>query len=137
MQKLKERYLTKYIISDLNEKMVLLAGPRQVGKTTLSKNLSLSSQYLNWDIDEDQTLILKKEYKKTDLIIFDEIHKYSSWRNYLKGLFDGNGQRQKILVTGSAKLDLLREGGDSYYHVPYKSRGCGMFRALKKSGKNI
>jgi uncharacterized protein len=77
MQKLKERYLKRQIVSDLDEKMVFLAGPRQVGKTTLSKNLSLSSQYLNWDVDADRTIILSKEYKKSDLIIFDEIHKYS------------------------------------------------------------
>lgn len=108
-----ERHLKKQIIDDLNEKMVFLAGPRQVGKTTLSKSLYKSTDYLNWDIDEDRSRILSKEFQRANLWVFDEIHKYKNWRNYLKGIFDKLGQDQKILVTGSAKLDILRKGGDS------------------------
>jgi predicted AAA+ superfamily ATPase len=108
-----ERYLKLQILEDLNEKMVFLAGPRQVGKTTLSKSLSKSIDYLNWDIDGDRTRILSKEFHKSNIWIFDEIHKYKNWRNYLKGIFDKLGREQKILVTGSAKLDVLRKGGDS------------------------
>lgn len=108
-----ERSLKSQIQSDLEEKMVFLAGPRQVGKTTLSKSLYKSYDYLNWDIDEDRTRILAKSYQKSELLIFDEIHKYKTWRNYLKGLYDKLGKEQKILVTGSTKLDTLRKGGDS------------------------
>jgi uncharacterized protein len=108
-----DRFLKKQILEDLDQKMVFLAGPRQVGKTTLSKSLFKSTDYLNWDIDKDRSRILAKEYKDAKLWIFDEIHKYKNWRNYLKGLFDSLGQQQKILVTGSAKLDVLRRGGDS------------------------
>jgi uncharacterized protein len=117
-----ERQLKKQLVTDLNEyKMILLAGPRQVGKTTLSKSIYKSSDYMNWDIDEDRTRILNKEFRKAPLWIFDEIHKFSRWRNYLKGIYDQQGQSQKILVTGSAKLDILRKGGDSlqgryYFH---------------------
>ncbi|MCE3011164.1 MAG: ATP-binding protein [Proteobacteria bacterium] len=93
--------------------MVFLAGPRQVGKTTLSKSLVKRYDYLNWDVDSDRTRILKKEFEKSDLWIFDEIHKFKSWRSYLKGLFDQLGKDQKILVTGSAKLNEMRKGGDS------------------------
>ncbi len=93
--------------------MVFLAGPRQVGKTTLSKALYKNFQYLNWDNDEDRSRILSKEFLHTELLIFDEIHKYKTWRNYLKGIYDKNSNQQKILVTGSAQLDILREGGDS------------------------
>jgi predicted AAA+ superfamily ATPase len=137
MQGLKERYLKKQIISDLDQKMVFLAGPRQVGKTTMSKNLNPSSLYLNWDVDADRTVILSKQYKKADLIIFDEIHKYSTWRNYLKGLYDGLGQEQKILVTGSAKLDLLRKGGDSLQGRYFFMRLMPLsFSELKMSHQN-
>ncbi len=108
-----QRYLHAQLLNDLNDKMVLLAGPRQVGKTTLAKSLSKSADYLNWDIDEDRSRILRKEFRKTDLWIFDEIHKYKNWRNFLKGLYDKLGKDQSILVTGSAKLDILRRGGDS------------------------
>ena len=109
-----ERTLSTQIISDLErQKMVFLAGPRQVGKTTLSRSLFKSRHYLNWDIDEDRTCILSKEFKQASLWVFDEIHKYESWRNYLKGIYDKVHESQKILVAGSAKLDILRKGGDS------------------------
>jgi predicted AAA+ superfamily ATPase len=108
-----ERFLKKQILDDLDEKMVFLAGPRQVGKTTLAKSLFKRRQYLNWDVDEDRRLILKKEFTKSDLWVFDEIHKFKTWRNYLKGIYDKLGKDQKILVTGSARLDILRKGGDS------------------------
>lgn len=35
-----ERYLTASVLHDLDKKMVFLGGPRQVGKTTLSKYTS-------------------------------------------------------------------------------------------------
>lgn len=131
-----DRYLKKQIVSDLSEKMVFLAGPRQVGKTTLSRSLFKSMDYMNWDIDEDRTRILNKEFKESSVWIFDEIHKYAKWRNYLKGLFDKVGNNQQILVTGSAKLDVLRKGGDSLqgrYHylrlLPLTFKELGMENA--------
>jgi predicted AAA+ superfamily ATPase len=108
-----QRYLKNDILTDLTKKMVFLAGPRQVGKTTLSKNLLKNFDYMNWDIDRDRSRILEKEFKNSELWIFDEIHKYKTWRNYLKGIFDQYKGERKILVTGSAKLDILRRGGDS------------------------
>jgi uncharacterized protein len=109
-----ERSLKKQLAADLNDfKMIFLAGPRQVGKTTLAQSIVKNADYMNWDIDEDRTRILNKEFSKAPLWIFDEIHKFLKWRNYLKGLYDKHGKKQKILVTGSAKLDILRKGGDS------------------------
>jgi predicted AAA+ superfamily ATPase len=108
-----KRYLTSQVVADLNRKMVFIGGPRQVGKTTLSKGLVKKFDYLNWDINTDRERILNQNFKSADLWVFDEIHKYKTWRNYLKGIFDHFGKSQKILVTGSAKLDVLRKGGDS------------------------
>lgn len=108
-----ERYLKNQIIQDLNKKMVFLDGPRQVGKTTLAKQIGPENSYLNWDDSEDRENILKAQLPPTTLWIFDEIHKYKKWRNFLKGLYDKNQKNKKILVTGSAKLDLYRRGGDS------------------------
>jgi predicted AAA+ superfamily ATPase len=94
--------------------MFFVAGPRQVGKTTLALSLpGASAGYLSWDIAEHRERILKRELPDSRLWIFDEIHKYRSWRNLLKGLYDGRRPRQKILVTGSARLDFYRFGGDS------------------------
>jgi predicted AAA+ superfamily ATPase len=117
-----ERYLTNQIKQDLTRKMVFVGGPRQVGKTTLAKTfLDNSEGYLNWDVAKDREHILKIELPIAPLWIFDEIHKYRSWRNYLKGLYDSKPRYQQIMVTGSARLDYYRFAGDSlqgrYYYL--------------------
>lgn len=109
---MKKRYLSDQIMKDIKSKMVFLGGPRQVGKTTLSLNLFNEDSYLNWDFSEDREKILTNQLPNSKVWIFDEIHKYKKWRNYLKGLYDKN-KEQKILVTGSARLDLYRYSGDS------------------------
>ena len=101
--------------------MIFVAGPRQVGKTTLARMLPDAGRgYLNWDVAEDRERILRRELPPSDLWIFDEVHKYRGWRNYLKGLYDGRPPGKRILVTGSARLDAYRFGGDSLqgrYHL--------------------
>jgi predicted AAA+ superfamily ATPase len=118
---LERSYLLPAIRKDLERKMVFVAGPRQVGKTTLAKQLPGGEKgYLNWDVAADRAKILSRELPNNDLWVFDEIHKYRGWRNYLKGLFDGRESSQRILVTGSARLDLYRRAGDSLqgrYHL--------------------
>ena len=110
----RRRYLDGQVRRDLARKMVFLAGPRQVGKTTLARALPGARQgYLNWDVAADRERILRRELPAGRLWVFDEVHKYRSWRNYLKGLYDGRPAGQRILVTGSAKLELYRFGGDS------------------------
>jgi predicted AAA+ superfamily ATPase len=105
--------------------MLFLAGPRQVGKTTTSLEGAPGNRYFNWDRQEDRMLItaggekIAKELKLHELkkepvqIIFDEIHKYSKWKNFLKGFFDTHQHQTKIIITGSARLDIYKRGGDS------------------------
>ena len=115
------RYLHRQVIADLAVKMVFVAGPRQVGKTTLALSVpGASAGYLNWDVAEGREDILRRRLPPGDIWVFDEIHKYRTWRNYLKGIFDGRPEGQRILVTGSARLDLYRRSGDSLqgrYHL--------------------
>jgi uncharacterized protein len=112
-----KRYLEPHITDDLHKKMVFIGGPRQVGKTTLAKNIAETypvSSYLNWDSRDDKRQILDSVFKGgSTLVIFDEIHKYRDWKNHLKGVFDTRRQEFSILVTGSARLDLYQKGGDS------------------------
>lgn len=109
-----QRYLKEQIERDLSQKMVFIAGPRQVGKTTLARSvITDSALYLNWDISQHREIILREKWPAGDAIIFDEIHKYRRWRNLLKGFYDQFGKERKILVTGSARLDYYRRGGDS------------------------
>ncbi len=114
-----KRYLEKYIFDDLKSKMVFISGPRQVGKTTLANQIAENFfpnkyAYLNWDNREDRKTILNGIFQADKkLFIFDEIHKYKNWKNYLKGEYDKYKEKFQILVTGSARLDIYKRGGDS------------------------
>lgn len=110
-----KRYIYSQVRSDLDEKMVFIGGPRQVGKTTLSKEfIKSSNQYLNWDQLKDRQLIIKDQIDTSlKLIILDEIHKYKNWRSLVKGYYDKYHPQLNFLITGSARLDYFRKGGDS------------------------
>jgi hypothetical protein len=115
-------------------KMVFLSGPRQVGKTTLAKELQKQAGgalYFNWDLISDRKRLARDPYffdkeawepRRPRLLIFDEIHKYVRWKSYLKGVYDGFHEKYLVLVTGSGRLDLYRKGGESllgrYVGVP-------------------
>ena len=105
--------------------MIFMAGPRQVGKTTLAQNLAESYPnhvYLNWDIlshrsrfIENPTFFeeIERKDESTPLVVLDEIHKYKDWKNYLKGIYDQFHQEYQFLVSGSGRLDIYQKGGDS------------------------
>lgn len=115
------RYLEAQVRGDLRRKMVFVAGARQVGKTTLARRvLGRKPGYLNWDVAEDREAILRSELPVSTLWVFDEIHRYRGWRGFVKGIYDSRRRSQQILVTGSARLDYYRHGGDSLqgrYHL--------------------
>jgi predicted AAA+ superfamily ATPase len=112
-----KRAQTDLILKDLPRKMVFIVGPRQAGKTYLAKQIAKefnSSVYLNFDQTEDRKIIEEQKWlEDTDLLIFDELHKMPEWKNYLKGLYDTKPKKLKILVTGSARLDIVKHLGDS------------------------
>ncbi len=105
------------ILEDLKSKIVLLVGPRQSGKTWLAKDIAKSfskSLYLNYDQINDRKIIQEQAWlETTDLLILDELHKMPGWKNYLKGIFDTKPIQMQILVTGSARLDVYDQLGDS------------------------
>jgi uncharacterized protein len=136
--KLRNRYLVDWILKDLKKKMVFVGGPRQVGKTTLAQSLLKDFHdnhpaYLNWDLADHRARIRNKEWPKEEkLIVFDEIHKLRGWRNLVKGYYDLLKNTHSFLITGSAKLDHFRRGGDSllgryhYYRLhPYSIAEVG------------
>ncbi|OGT64216.1 MAG: hypothetical protein A3J38_00050 [Gammaproteobacteria bacterium RIFCSPHIGHO2_12_FULL_45_9] len=126
-----QSHLTAY------QEMLFLSGPRQVGKTTVSKHIKKLSEhftYLNWDNEDHRKILLEgpstiAQYAHCDvltntkpIIVFDEIHKRPEWKNFLKGFYDSYGQDTRILVTGSARLNVYKQGGDSLMgrYFPYR-----------------
>ncbi|MBS0358098.1 MAG: ATP-binding protein [Proteobacteria bacterium] len=109
-----KRELQKYILQDLPQKIVLITGPRQCGKTTLSKQLTSNYDYFNYDAGEDRLALKEKSWDRSkQLIIFDELQKMKDWKRWLKGIYDTEGIPPQLLVTGSARLDIYRKAGDS------------------------
>ncbi len=138
MQRIYQSVIEEHLSHD--RQMVFLAGPRQVGKTTLGKRClegKYPYQYLNWDSVGQREMILlgaEKLYQNFSpdlltestalpVLFFDEIHKYKKWKGLLKGYFDELSEKCKIMVSGSAKLNVYRKGGDSMmgryflYHI--------------------
>jgi predicted AAA+ superfamily ATPase len=112
-----KRIQAEYILKDLEKKIVLLVGPRQAGKTWLAKEIGTNFQntvYLNYDQFTDRTILTNQSWlATTDLLILDELHKMPDWKNYLKGLYDTKPSTLRIIVTGSARLDVYDKIGDS------------------------
>ena len=111
-----KRYLDDRVQADLARKMVFLTGPRQVGKTTLSRQLlaQQGGQYLNYDVPADRAMILHQRWSpQAPLLVLDEVHKMPGWKSWLKGVCDGKSASQQLLVTGSARMDTFRQSGES------------------------
>ena len=113
-----------------NRQMAFVSGPRQVGKTTTCR--LFADAYVNWDDANHRDRVLAgpqhvagdlgldRLAAKKPLVLFDELHKFPRWKQFLKGFFDTYGERVRIAVTGSSRLDVYRRGGDSlmgrYFH---------------------
>ncbi len=103
--------------------MAFISGPRQVGKTTTCR--ARADIYINWDNIDDRELILAgptrliEHFKldrlsaSTPVLLFDELHKYPRWKQFLKGFFDTYADQVRVMVTGSSRMDVYRRGGDS------------------------
>ncbi len=106
-----------------HRQMALVSGPRQVGKTTACR--SISDAYLNWDNADDRRSLLRGPAAIANVLeldrlrgqppvaVLDELHKYRKWKTLLKGFFDTYGERVRLIVTGSSRLDIFRRGSDS------------------------
>ena len=127
MKKMIKRKYYENIWADFNSenKLILISGPRQAGKTTLVKSIASqagSSSYFNYDIPKNKAILVKNPtfFEEIDrikgkkpIVIFDEIHKYKDWKNYLKGIYDGYSDAFSFTATGSGRLELFQCGGES------------------------
>jgi len=123
MKRIYETLITEHFSG--NRQMVFLSGARQVGKTTTALAVMPGARYFNYDNEDDASMIIGGVNRvAADLnvqipanerheVIFDEIHKYPRWKNFIKGFFDTHGSGRSVIVTGSARLTVYRRGGDS------------------------
>ncbi len=105
------RYLESFLAHfRQNRQMLLVSGPRQVGKTTIARQLGecfASKEYFNWDNQTHRGAILDGPEAVAGLLgldrllaekpfcAFDELHKYRGWRDFLKGFLDVHEQLLK------------------------------------------
>ena len=139
-----------------HRQMIFLSGPRQAGKTTVSlmaKEFTSQFSYLNWDNLDHRKIVLEgvesvasfagldRLTLEEPIIVFDEIHKYSKWKTFLKGFFDTYKEKVKIIVTGSSLLDIYKKGGDSLMgrYFPYRLHQLSIaeLQRVELSGKEI
>ena len=103
---------------------VALIGPRQVGKTTLAREIAgrdPGALYLDLEAREDREKLVEpvlflRQYEHS-LVVLDEIHRVPELFSSLLGIID-QGRREKrgvgrFLILGSASIDLLRQSGES------------------------
>lgn len=120
---MKPRSIKPFIDEFLKEKVVLLSGPRQVGKTFFSQKFRPRYQYFNYDSLESRSELLQKSWiRDGQLLIFDELHKMRKWKQWLKGIYDLEKGKNQILVTGSARMDTFKRVGDSLAGRHYSVR---------------
>jgi uncharacterized protein len=152
MERIYKEVITEHLAS--YRQMIFLMGPRQVGKTTLSRDAAKDgarSVYFNWDNPAERLLFLEGPdsiaaqadldvlHESPPILIFDEIHKFNKWKIFLKGFFDKYEKKARIIVTGSARLDVYQKGGDSlmgryfYYRVhPISVAEIAFYQAPEK-----
>jgi len=125
-----KRHLEKIAFQKgFGRQMRFIVGPRQSGKTTLAKEFlsktGSSRFYYNWDLRNirdkfrsnpnffwEELLQAQKRTGQKNWVCFDEIHKIPKWKNILKGIFDEYEKTLRFVVTGSARLDLMRRAGE-------------------------
>lgn len=128
-----DRYLAKPLSEESSKKIAVISGPRQVGKTTLVRALSSSYDYLNFDQVSHRKILMAQSWDRNKrYLILDEIHKMHQWKSWLKGVYDTEETKQKIIVTGSARLDTLKKVGDSLAgrFFPYRMHPIDLEEAL-------
>ena len=100
--------------------VVAILGPRQVGKTTLARQVIASAQAeaTVFDLEDDRDLAkLVDPYlalgELSGLVVLDEVQRRPNLFRSLRVLADRPGQPARFLILGRASPSLLRQGSES------------------------
>ncbi len=142
-----KRYLWDKI--NWNSKLIAITGARGVGKTTLLL------QYIKENLMGDPEAVIYASlddlyFSKNTLvdfadgfvkrggkyIFFDEIHKYPTWSQEIKNIYDYFGELQ-VVITGSSALDIYRGTADlSRRAVLYRMQGLSFREFIRLKYKH-
>jgi predicted AAA+ superfamily ATPase len=119
-------FLNRYIEDELlqlvdDRPVVAILGPRQVGKTTLVKNiiskLSKQSVYLDLELPSDLLKLSNAELYLKDFddktIIIDEVQRMPELFPLIRALVDQNRIPSRFVLLGSASPELLLKSGET------------------------
>ncbi|MBN1483011.1 ATP-binding protein [candidate division KSB1 bacterium] len=116
-----DRTITPKVLAYLeNFPAVAILGPRQVGKSTLAKNIVAgfaNAIYLDLELASDRQKLTNPEIfferYKNKLICLDEIQRAPELFTSLRGIIDKNDQNGQFIILGSASPDLIRQSSES------------------------
>ena len=116
--------IRRRVLSDVRESLrsqaaVALIGPRQVGKTTLARQIAdeVNGVYFDLESTSDRSMMaepaLNLEPFGDKLVVLDEIHRAPEIFRELRGMIDRGRRTGRFLILGSASMDLLHQSGES------------------------
>lgn len=103
-------------------KVVYIVGPRQVGKTTLVRNLLNKGKYVNLDndimlqsIEFDPDGVMRRFRTEAGIepVIIDEVQRSSDLSLVIKQIVDGDKRKGQFLLTGSSNIFTSMKVADS------------------------
>ena len=125
MERTKYTEILRKRLKEKRQFIQVLAGPRQVGKSTIIADVlsTLEIPYVCESADEvyiaeeswlkgiwDRARVLAKQHGEA-LVVVDEIQKISNWSERVKSLWDEDkktGMNVKVVLSGSSRLMLMK-----------------------------
>lgn len=138
------RHITPLLLEYLTIFPVVgIIGPRQIGKTTLAKNLkkNRSIHYLDLESAADRQKlsdpVIYLQNHSDKLIILDEIQQMPELMTALRGIIDTERKVGRFIVLGSASPTLIKKSADSLAgRIGYIELGSLMLSEVGNENQN-